>query len=110
MASAKEIELVGEIQRLCIRINMQGKYAVFSEYSGHVQLFGVHMVHAPWSSTSPDVDGWTSNDRNIYLSTGYTLGYGEKMKGVIADKIKQLEKLKADLAKFLDVDADGVPV
>lgn len=108
MASPKEIELVGEIQRLAIRINMQGKYHTFVHYSGHVQGIGVDVERAPYPSGS--LDGWSCNDRNIYLSTNYQLGWGEKLKDVIAYKVELLEKLKADLGKLLDVDADGVPV
>lgn len=109
MASPKEIELVSEIQRLAIRVNMQRKYNVWSEFHGHVDAFEVRIT-PPWSADVKEVDGWGCSDRNVYLSTGYELGYGEKMKDVIADKVKQLEKLKADLLVFLDVDADGVPV
>ena len=109
MASTKEIELVGEIQRIAIRVNMQRKYNVWSEFHGHVDAFEVRIT-PPWSADVKYVEGWGCSDRNVYLSTGYELGYGEKMKDVIADKVKQLEKLKADLLAFLDVDADGVPV
>jgi len=109
MASPREIELVGEIHRLAIRVNMQRKYSVWSEFQGHVDAFEVR-VSPPWEAQIKDLDGWGCGDRNVYLSTDYKLGYREKMKDVIADKVDQLEKLKADLAKFLDVDADGVPV
>lgn len=109
MASAREIELVGEIQRLAIRVNMQRKFSVWSEFHGHVDAFEVR-VSLPWKLHVSELDGWNCGDRNIYLSTGYKTSHGEKMKDVIADKIEQLEKLKFDLAKFLDVDADGVPV
>lgn len=108
MASPKEIELVGDIARLAIRINMQGKYHTFVNYSGHVQGIDVAVQRAPYPSDH--LDGWTCNDHVIYLSTAYKAWGGEKMKDVIADKVEQLEKLKADLLKFLDVDADGVPV
>lgn len=109
MASPREIELVGEIQRLAVRVNMQRKFCVWSEFHGHVDAFEVR-ISPPWESHIKDLDGWGCGDRNVYLSTDYKLGYREKMKDVIADKIEQLEKLKADLMKFLDVDADGVPV
>lgn len=108
MASTKEIELVGEIQRLAIRINMQGKYHTFVNYSGHVQGIDVMVERAPYPSGH--LDGWACNDRNIYLSTNYQLGWGEKMKDVIAHKVELLEELKTDLSALLDVDADGVPV
>lgn len=109
MASGKEIELVAEIQRIAIRVNMQRKYSVWSEFHGHVDAFEVR-ISPPWTVDVKDLDGWGCSDRNVYLSTDYELGYGEKMKDVIADKIQQLENLKADLLAFLDVDADGVPV
>ena len=109
MASAKEIDLIGEIQRLAIRVNMQRKFSVWSEFHGHVDAFEVR-ISPPWSADIPDLDGWGCGDRNVYLSTDYKPGYRENMKNVIADKVDQLEKLKADLLKFLDVDADGVPV
>jgi hypothetical protein len=107
MASPKEIELVGDIARLAIRINMQGKYHTFVNYSGHVQGIDVAVQRAPYPSDH--LGGWTCNDHVIYLSTDYKALYGESMKRVISDKIAQLEKLKADLLKLLDVDADGVP-
>jgi DNA-directed RNA polymerase subunit L len=107
MASTKEIELVGEIQRLAIRINMQGKYHTFVNYSGHVQSVDVAVQLAPYPSDH--LDGWACNDHVIYLSTDYKLFSFENIKRVIADKIEQLEKLKSDLGKLLDVDADGVP-
>lgn len=109
MASPKEIELVGEIQRIAIRVNMQRKYSVWSEFHGHVDAFEVRIT-PPWSANVKEIDGWGCSDRNVYLSTDYKLGYGEKIKNVIAGKVAQLEKLKADLLEFLDVDADGVPV
>lgn len=110
MASPKEIELVGEIQRAVVRVNMQGKYNIFCSYSGHVQLIEVHAYHTPWSPESLYVEGWDHCEHNVYLSTGYVLGYGEKMPDVIEYKVELLEKLKADLIELLDVDADGVPV
>lgn len=109
MATSKEIELVGEIQRIAIRVNMQRKYNVWSEFHGHVDAFEVR-ISPPWTEDSKILDGWNCGDRNVYLSTDYRLGYGEKMKDVIADKVAQLEKLKADLLAFLQVDADGVPL
>ena len=108
MASPKEIELVGEIQRLAIRINMQGKYHTFVNYSGHVQSIDVAVQLAPYPSDC--LDGWTCNDHVVYLSTDYKPCSFESIKRVIADKVKQLEKLKSDLGELLDVDADGVPV
>lgn len=107
MASPKEIELAGEIQRLAIRVNIQGKYHTFVEFSGHVHAIYVYLKDA---KTGKHVDAFAEHDQHVYLSTNCTLGYGETMKNVIADKAAQLEKLKADLLKFLDVDADGVPV
>jgi len=109
MASGKEIELVAEIQRIAIRVNMQRKYNVWSEFHGHVDAFEVRIT-PPWTADVKGIDGWGCSDRNVYLSTGYELGYGEKMTDVIADKVGQLEELKADLLAFLEVDADGVPV
>lgn len=109
MATAKEIELVGEIQRIAVRVNMQRKFCVWSEFHGHIDAFEVR-VSPPWMAQQKDLDGWGCGDRNVYLSTDYKVSYGEKIKDVIADKVAQLEKLKADLLKFLDVDADGVPV
>lgn len=109
MATYKEIELVGEIQQIAIRVNMQRKYNVWSEFHGHVDAFEVR-ISPPWTLGIESVDGWGCNDRNVYLSTGHKPGYGEKMKDVIADKVDQLEKLKTDLLAFLDVDADGVPL
>lgn len=108
MASPKEIELVGEIARLAIRINMQGKYHTFVNYSGHVQGIDVAVQRAPYPSGH--LDGWTCNDHLIYLSTDYKPWSGENMKRVIAGKVEQLEKLKAEMSQLLDVDADGVPV
>lgn len=109
MATSKEIELVGEIQRIAIRVNMQRKYNVWSEFHGHVDAFEVR-ISPPWAANIKDVEGWGCGDRNVYLSTDYKPGYGEKMKDVIADKVGQLEKLKADLLAFLEVDGDGVPL
>lgn len=109
MASAKEIDLVGEIQRLAIRVNMQRKFNVWTGFHGHVDAFEVR-ISPPWTKNIKDLDGWGCGDRNVYLSTDYKTGYGETIKDVIADKVEKLEKLKADLSVFLDVDADGVPV
>lgn len=108
MASGKEIELVVEIQRIAIRINMQGKYHTFVNYSGHVQSIEVMVERAPYPSGY--LEGWECNERNIYLSTNYSLGWGEKMKDVISQKVELLARLKTDLLELLDVDADGVPV
>lgn len=110
MASPKEIDLVCDIQRICIQVNMQGKYHAFLQYSGHVQLVNVYMYKAPYLQNQAMLKGWTTSEHNVYLSTGYEVGFGEEIEDVIAYKVDQLEKLKADLAKFLDVDADGVPV
>ena len=107
MASTKEIELVGEIQRLAIRVNMQGKYHSFFEFSGHTDGVYVYLKDA---KTGANINAFAEHDQHVYLSTNCALGFRETMKNVIADKVAQLEKLKADLAKFLDVDADGVPV
>lgn len=107
MATSKEIELAGEIQRIAIRVNIQGKYHTFVEFSGHVNAIYVYLKDA---KTRAHVDAFAEHDQHVYLSTGYRLSFGESMKNVIADKVSQLEKLKADLLKFLDVDADGVPV
>lgn len=107
MASPKEIELAGEIQTLAIRVNIQGKYHVFTEFSGHVNAIYVYLKDA---KTGDHIHAFSEHDQHVYLSTNCVLGFGEKMKNVIADKVEQLEKIKADLAKFLDVDADGVPV
>ena len=107
MATSKEIELVGEIQRIAVRVNMQGKYHVFIEFSGHVNAVYVYLKDA---KTGKHIDAFAEHDQHVYLSTSYIAGIGEKMRDVIADKVAQLEKLKADLLAFLDVDADGVPV
>lgn len=110
MASPREIDLVCDIQRICVQINMQKNLHAFWNYSGHVGGLDVFMYKAPYSSDAGFVDGWGVCDRTIYLSTGYILGYGEKIEEVIAGKLDQLGKLKADLIALLDVDADGVPV
>lgn len=110
MASPKEIDLVCDIQRAAIQVNMQGKYHAWVDYSGHVQGFEVRVGNASDQSYADLLDGWNCHDRNVYLSTGYELGYGEKMKDVIEYKVELLEKLKAELIGLLDVDADGVPV
>jgi hypothetical protein len=110
MASPKEIDLVCDIQRICVQINMQRNFNAFWNYSGHVSGLDVFMYKAPYSSDSVFVDGWGVCDRTIYLSTNYMPGLGEKIEDVIAGKLEQLEKLKAELSKLLDVDADGVPV
>lgn len=107
MASSKEIELAGEIQRTAIRVNIQGKYHTFVEFSGHVHAIYVYLKDA---KTGANVDAFAEHDQHVYLSTDYRLSFGESIKNVIADKVAQLERLKADLLQFLDVDADGVPV
>lgn len=107
MASSKEIELAGEIQRTAIRVNIQGKYHAFVEFSGHTHAIYVYLKGA---KTGANVDAFAEYDQHVYLSTDYRLSFGESMKNVIAYKVTQLEDLKANLMKFLDVDADGVPV
>lgn len=107
MATSKEIELVGEIQRVAVRVNTQGKYHVFVEFSGHVHALYVYLKHA---ESGKNVDEFAEFDQHVYLSTEYKLSRGEGMKDVIACKVEQLEKLKAAMLVFLDVDADGVPV
>jgi hypothetical protein len=107
MATSKEIELAGEIHRVAIRVNIQGKYHAFVEFSGHVHAIYVYLKDA---KTGKNIDAFAEHDQHVYLSTDYRLSFGESMKSVIVDKVAQLEKLKADLLKFLDVDADGVPV
>lgn len=108
MASTKEIDLVCEIQRTAIQIAVQGKYLPFTGYSPHVAMFEVYIHHNPYGGEY--VEGWSVCDRHVYLSTGYKLSFGEEMQDVVDYKVEQLEKLKADLLEFLDVDADGVPV
>ena len=110
MASPKEIDLVCDIQRICIQINMQKNLHAFWNYSGHVSGLDVYMYKAPYSSNDEMLEGWGVCDRTIYLSTNYTLGYDEKIEDVIAYKVELLEKLKNELVLLLDVDADGVPV
>lgn len=110
MASPKEIDLVCDIQRICVQINMQKNFHAFWNYSGHVAGLDVFMYKAPYSSDAGFVDGWGVCDRTIYLSTNYTLAYGEKIEDVIAFKVELLEKLKADLIALLGIDADGVPL
>lgn len=109
MASEKEIQLVCEIQRIAIQVNMQGKYNTWAEYHGHVNSFDVR-ASLPWHADVEPLEGWGCHEKNVYLSTGYELGYGEEMADVIEDKVERLEKLKADVLSLLDVDADGVPV
>lgn len=107
MATSKEIELVGEIQRIAVRVSTQGKYHAFVEFSGHVHAVYVYLKDA---KTGAHIDAFSEHDKHVYLSTDYRLSFGESMKSVISDKVSQLESLKVDLLKFLDVDADGVPV
>lgn len=111
MATEREIELVCDIQRLSIQVNMQGKYHAFCEYYGHVNCIDVRLIHAPYGEKLGDsVDGWHSYDRNVYLSTNYRLSEGEDMADVIEYKIELLEKLKSDLSGMLSTDSDGIPL
>lgn len=110
MATPKEIDLVCDIQRICIQINMQGKYHTFLQYSGHVHGVSAYMYKAPYRQNQTMLEGWTTSEHNVYLSTGYEVGVGEEIEDVIAYKVEKLEKLKAELLELLDVDADGVPV
>jgi hypothetical protein len=110
MASPKEIDLVCDIQRICVQINMQKKLHAFWNYSGHTSGLDVYMYRAPFLSDGGMLEGWSVCDRTIYLSTNYDLSFDETIEDVIAHKVEQLTKLKADLIELLDVDADGVPV
>lgn len=97
MASDKEIDLVCEIQRLAIRINMQGAYHVHTEFSGHVRGFYVYMHDA---KTGKITDKFATHDHHVYLSAASAPPYGEVVELIVMDKVDQLEKLKAHLSKF----------
>lgn len=110
MASPKEIDLVCDIQRACIQVNMQGKYHTFLQYSGHVQAVNVYLYNAPYHQNDSMIDGWTTSEHNVYLSTGYEACDGELIEDVIEYKVELLEKMKTEVLSLLDLDADGVPV
>lgn len=101
MATDKEIQLVCEIQALCIKINMAGRYSAFSEYSGHVQWFSVSLG-GPGDHYGKEVKGWSCNDHVVKLSTNYKPWASEKMKDVIADRVKELDVLKGKLERILE--------
>lgn len=101
MATEKEIQLVSEIQAICIRINMTGRYTAFTEYSGHVQWFSVSLG-GPGNRYGDVIEGWTCNDHTVKLSTNYEPWASEKMKDVIADRVKELDLLKAKLERVLE--------
>lgn len=116
MATEKEIQLVCDIQRIAIQINMQGKYHTFASYSGHVNWIEVRVLPAPFVGDTQPIKGWhgvavgAEDESYVQLSTGYKTLEGEILQDVIDYKVERLEKLKADLLKLLDVDSDGVPV
>lgn len=110
MASLKEIDLVCDIQRACIQVNMQGKYHTFLHYSGHVQAVNVYLYNAPYSHNDTMIDGWSTSEHNVYLSTGYEACDGELIEDVIEYKVELLEQMKAEVLSLLNVDADGVTI
>lgn len=109
MATEREIELVCDIQRLAIRVNMQRKFNIWTDFSGHVNSFEV-TISPPWVAGVNTIGGWGSGDKNVYLSTDYKISTGENIKDVIEDKVSQLAIIKEELIKFLEVDADGIPL
>lgn len=115
MATQKEIELCQEILGLAIKINMQGKYHVFADFSGHVLWMEVRVYPVPANQNKP-LKGWLGSggmlddESYVKLSTGYQVAEGEALSDVIEHKVEQLKRLLSKLAALLDVDADGVPV
>lgn len=101
MASKEEIDLVCDIQRLAIEINMQGNVHMHVNYSGHVNDLSVYAFRAPYVSNDKLLVGWGCCDHCIYLSTDYKISAGELMEDVISYKVEQLEKLKAEMSEFL---------
>lgn len=100
MASQKEITLCRQILELAIKVNAQGNYSVWADFSGHVNLLEVR-VSENYDKGRADIAGWGCGDRGVYLSTGYELGWGEKLEDVIAYKLEKLDELKRDLSRFL---------
>lgn len=100
MATQKEIKLCQEITGLAIRINAQSSYSVWAEFHGHVNGFEVRITEK-WVSGINEIDGWGSFDRQVYLSSGCEPSFFESAEDIAATKVAELEKLKADLSKFL---------
>lgn len=100
MASQGEVKLLKEILAVAIKVNSQPYYNVWVDFSGHVNGFEVR-VSEKYEKGGKDVKGWNTGDRNVYLSTGYELGYRESIEDVITYKIEKLSEVKADLSKLL---------
>lgn len=100
MASQEEVKLCQQILALAIKVNAQGKYSVWVDFSGHVHQLEVR-VTTHWDLGNADIEGWRSGDRGVYLSTDQKPGWLESMQDVIDDKVEQLRALNADLSKFL---------
>lgn len=115
MATQKEIQLCQEILSIGIQINMQGKYHVFVDFSGHVLWMEVRVYPIPATQNKP-LKGWLGSggmlddESYVKLSTGYQVAEGEELSDVIEYKVERLERLLSKLGDLLDVDADGVPV
>jgi hypothetical protein len=100
MATQKEIKLCQEITALAIRINAQSSFSVWAEFSGHVNGFEVRVTEK-WKSGVNDIEGWGCSDRTVYLSSDREPSFFESIEDIAANKVAELQELKADLSKFL---------
>ena len=101
MATQKEIQLCQEILGVAIQLNSTRKYNVFVDFSGHVKWIEVRIQRAPYFENCPEIDGWSTHDRVVYLSTEYKPDADEDMGAVIAYKVDKLQEIKDDLIKLL---------
>ena len=101
MATEKEIKLACEIVALCIRVNTTGRCHAHAGFAGHVNLLEVRLARYPFVAHQPDIDGWCSSERNIYLSSDDDVIYGDR-KSHIARIVRELTKMRDDLARILD--------
>lgn len=101
MASKEEIDLVCDIQRLAIEINMQGNVFMHVAYSGHVDSLDVFAYRAPYVLNDEPLAGWGICDHSLYLSTNCKRSPRESVEDIAAYKVHQLEKLKTEMSEFL---------
>lgn len=101
MATEKEIKLACEIMSLGVRLNASGRCHAHVGFAGHVNLLEVRLGKCPFVAHQPDISGWESSERTVYLSSDDDVIYGDR-KSHLARKVKDLTKMRDDLTRILE--------
>lgn len=93
MATIEEIGFCKQVMELAMRITAQGKEGFHAGYIAHVDALAV------WRTDQPE--GWGYHDHFIYLGDNPATG---------KDSFSEISALLEVMTKFLETDADGIPL